>query len=781
MGGAAKCPSDCNCATERAPRECKNKAQCCGKFGGNRNGCKDLGCTPWFWDTNCKVAHVAAQKKLAADQVKESNSKEKRKLKAKAELKNKKVKEVAQKEEGKRKVEIVKQKETKSKKARKIKSDAEKVVKARKEKARKEKDKKEKSAKALVIKKKKEEKAAKEKASKRRKAKTVFTPANLVGYTNTGFAKKKDPVRECAAFAQSKEVPYFAIQEGGWCSLQMTPSQKWTRFGAADNCMQGVGGKEANTVYEVVNDWFDVLKDATEKYKAKISLIVDSMGCFQGNPAISTASKSGMVIKDKKAYDKDPVQACAKFAANKSFEYYSIGRDNICYTGKLHKKIFTKNGPSVNCKGGKGEPAPGLAVNVYRSTRRIPYKLNDKSENVALGRPTEQSSVAGRSPSWHAIDGNFSSSSKTHPASKHKNNWWRIELKERTRVQAVQIWNGKSQELQAFSIHIADTTYYQNTPTCGLVHSLKKEKNAMITCDQQGKYVYLVNLDNRPMDVSEVRIWTGEDMSNVLAARAAKKGIVIPPLNVANMSFGTRRRSDATSYKPKGKKMMKVVVPKLSKGWVNYGLGYGSANVKVQGFLCMVSGVIHGANFGLLATLPAQCRPKKSLAFMLNHHYDTMRVNVHPDGTVMWAAGSTKHRWVSLSGITFSTSPHHAKMKMENGWMPFDKDKYPEANFVVENRLCVLGGFIFAGKWDVVAVLPPQCRPIGQKVFNAPTGPDLDKLARVNVYPDGRIVWTGGQQTDPFLSLNGIIFAAQKYSKPKLERALTTSHLLANL
>merc|ERR1712086_869932 len=148
--------------------------------------------------------------------------------------------------------------------------------------------------------------------------------------------------------------------------------------------------------------------------------------------------------------------------------------------------------------------------------------------------------------------------------------------------------------------------------------------------------------------------------------------------NVANMSFGTRRRSDATSYKPKGKKMMKVVVPKLSKGWVNYGLGYGSANVKVQGFLCMVSGVIHGANFGLLATLPAQCRPKKSLAFMLNHHYDIMRVNVHPDGTVMWAAGSTKHRWVSLSGITFSTSPHHAKMKMENGWIPFDKEAFSQ-------------------------------------------------------------------------------------------------------
>merc|ERR1712070_21597 len=355
-------------------------------------------------------------------------------------------------------------------------------------------------------------------------------------------------------------------------------------------------------------------------------------------------------------------------------------------------------------------------------------------------------------------------------------------LTKRTTVNAIQIWNGKSQDLKSFSIHIADTTYYQNTPTCGLVHSLKKQQNTKITCDQAGKYVYLVNLDNTPMDICEVRIWSGVDTLAQLAQQQAKSGKKLPVLNIANQSYGSRRRSDATSYRPKGKKMMKVSRPTLSKGWTNFGLGYGTVHIKVQGFLCMLSGVVHGQNFGLLATLPPECRPKKSLAFGLNHHFDMMRVNVHPDGTVMWGAGSTKHNWVSLSGITFSTSPHHAKMRMMNGWMSFDEEKYPYANFVVENRLCVLGGFIFAGKFDVIAVLPPQCRPIGQKVFNAPTGPDLDKLARVNIYPDGRIVWTGGQQTDPFLSLNGIMFAAQAYKKPKLEQLQAqTSDLWTNL
>jgi len=318
----------------------------------------------------------------------------------------------------------------------------------------------------------------------------------------------------------------------------------------------------------------------------------------------------------------------------------------------------------------------------------------------------------------------------------------------------------------------------------GLVHALDKGESTTITCDQPGKFLYLVNLDDTPMDICEVRIWTGEpEKSEDEKAKALEKtkALVAPKLPDPTLSeFGSRRRSFATSYKPKGKQMVEITAPKMSKEWQDLGMGYGSAHVKVQGFLCMVSGVIHGPAFGKLLTLPPDCRPSKSLAFGVNHHYGMMRVNVHPNGDVMWGAGSMKHKWVSLSGITFSTSPYHAPMKMENGWMAFDEDKYPAANFVVENRVCVLGGNIFAGKFDVIALLPPRCRPRGQKVFNAPTGPKLDKTARLNIYPDGRIVWTGGQQTDAFLSLNGIVFGAQRHTKQSsyVSPNSETSHLL---
>lgn len=203
------------------------------------------------------------------------------------------------------------------------------------------------------------------------------------------------------------------------------------------------------------------------------------------------------------------------------------------------------------------------------------------------------------------------------------------------------------------------------------------------------------------------------------------------------------------------------------------GIGYSNAHVKMQGFMCIVNGVIEGSSFGLLGTLPPACRPKKSLAFPLNNHYGTSRVNVHPSGEIMWAGGSHEYKWISLSGITFSNSPYHKSIKMLNGWMAFDHNKYPYANYVVENRMCVLGGFIFAGKWDVIGVLHPECRPNHPQVFNALTGPELDQLARINIYPDGRIVWTGGQQTDAFLSINGIAFSTQRYKKKK---ELSLSH-----
>lgn len=214
--------------------------------------------------------------------------------------------------------------------------------------------------------------------------------------------------------------------------------------------------------------------------------------------------------------------------------------------------------------------------------------------------------------------------------------------------------------------------------------------------------------------------------------------------------------------------MLNIDSLELKNKWVNYNIGYGSAAVKSQGYFCMLSGMIKGPAFGVVAEMPTGCRPKKTLNFLLNNHYGNMKVTVNPSGEVTWAGGSQENKWISLNGIIFSTSPYHRKITMKNGWMAFDTQKYPEASFVVENKMCVLGGFVFAGKWDVVGILSPECRPKSLKIYNAATGPELDKLARINIYPDGRILWAGGQQEDAFLCFDGISFPTQPYKAPRL-------------
>ena len=57
-----------------------------------------------------------------------------------------------------------------------------------------------------------------------------------------------------------------------------------------------------------------------------------------------------------------------------------------------------------------------------------------------------------------------------------------------------------------------------------------------------------------------------------------------------------------------------------------------------------------------LATLPPDCRPAGRLVFNLNNHVNTARVDVHPDGRVVWVAGGAGYQWISLSGIGFEAN-----------------------------------------------------------------------------------------------------------------------------
>lgn len=89
----------------------------------------------------------------------------------------------------------------------------------------------------------------------------------------------------------------------------------------------------------------------------------------------------------------------------------------------------------------------------------------------------------------------------------------------------------------------------------------------------------------------------------------------------------------------------------LRNRWRNYGGSYRSATVVKTGSLCLVSGLIRGGGWGLLAQLPSGCRPKGRLIFNMNNHQYSSRVDVLKNGQIRWVTGGRSHGWISLTGI----------------------------------------------------------------------------------------------------------------------------------
>merc|ERR550517_2275093 len=91
----------------------------------------------------------------------------------------------------------------------------------------------------------------------------------------------------------------------------------------------------------------------------------------------------------------------------------------------------------------------------------------------------------------------------------------------------------------------------------------------------------------------------------------------------------------------------------LTNGWQNYGGIWGTPTYTLASGLCIVDGLVKSGSWGDIAQLPVECRPTKRLIFNLNNHEKTARVDVEPNGNVVWDAGGQDHGWVSLTGIVF--------------------------------------------------------------------------------------------------------------------------------
>lgn len=211
----------------------------------------------------------------------------------------------------------------------------------------------------------------------------------------------------------------------------------------------------------------------------------------------------------------------------------------------------------------------------------------------------------------------------------------------------------------------------------------------------------------------------------------------------------------------------------MAPGWGQYGNGYRRPSWQLDSSrVCAVSGLATYAGQGHVATLPAECRPKNRLVFSTNLHQHSERVDVFPDGKIMWIAGTEAHGWLSLDGIVFVTDvpatrpPESISHKLEVRALNLSSDwsnyggAYRKASMAVWDQVCLLSGFVRTRNVrTAIASLTDPCLPAAngtRAVWNRHAA--NAETARVDIGGPGlEIKWVAGSRNGNWLSLDGII------------------------
>lgn len=192
---------------------------------------------------------------------------------------------------------------------------------------------------------------------------------------------------------------------------------------------------------------------------------------------------------------------------------------------------------------------------------------------------------------------------------------------------------------------------------------------------------------------------------------------------------------------------------RLTNGWQPYGGPFGKPTASDSNGIVTLSGLVKSGKHGLIATLPKRLWPNKRLVFSLNNHQNPTRIDVTPEGDVVWMAGGTSHGWLSLSGIQFPRNQEQA-LPLTNGW-GFYGASYGKPSYKKSNGLVTVSGLIKSGKHGLLAKLPEGYRPEKTLVFNLN---NHEHSARIDVRTNGDIVWIAGGKSHGWLSLSGINF-----------------------
>jgi hypothetical protein len=94
----------------------------------------------------------------------------------------------------------------------------------------------------------------------------------------------------------------------------------------------------------------------------------------------------------------------------------------------------------------------------------------------------------------------------------------------------------------------------------------------------------------------------------------------------------------------------------LGSGNAAYGGEYAPPTVHVAGGIATVSGVVKTSGNPTIAVLPVGARPKTRMIFTVWALQSAVRVDILPDGRIMYIMGRGMGDYISLSGISFPTN-----------------------------------------------------------------------------------------------------------------------------
>ncbi|CAJ1386416.1 unnamed protein product [Effrenium voratum] len=184
--------------------------------------------------------------------------------------------------------------------------------------------------------------------------------------------------------------------------------------------------------------------------------------------------------------------------------------------------------------------------------------------------------------------------------------------------------------------------------------------------------------------------------------------------------------------------------------------GLRDAMVVRKNGICSVQAALAPSNWGQLTTLPPECRPSGTLVFKVPTQSAVAQVDITGQGVVSWMEGS-QDSWLSLGGLVFPAAAPGWPLELVNGWSNFGG--FSEAKYILVGSLCFLEGVIKGTNWNAMAQLPTHCLPTKRQMFNVNV--QGGKNARVDVWPDGKVVYVGGDAGN-WVSLSGVVFSTRQ-------------------